>query len=278
MANAKSKNTWYGQATEIAITDVFSKRSLTNPFPEYIKENDWHIMIDDAACWINQFEKITNIHIYSCERIGNKTATENADLIINNTIHVEIKTVEGNGKATYAATSWNRLRDNYGIPIDSSKYLKNTGLGKLLVEYFGDIINLDNDAPMSIDAFAAFKEKNIIDKNFSDNWKKLDKKYRKEEVKKIVTFLINNPDIAKIMATDIATKSICHKETPDYYVVWSRKQKKITYLYDKTDIISLSSSYDIRTTKPGLGWYIGPFKLNLRWGNEFTNPAITIFI
>lgn len=277
MGNTKADNQWNGKGMEQAINTVYNKYPRINPYPKHLTELEWNNLLHEAELWIPKFEKRFG-KIHSCEWIGGKTMTESGDLIING-YKIEVKRVKGDSKATWTSTSWGTLRDEYGCPVDCQTYLKDTGLGEMLVKQFGKIVSLTNESPMTVANFEHFKHTIGIDKAFEKEWKAKDKKEREKKVTEIITYLKNNIDIAKKLMNDIATKNIIHKELPDYYVVWSYDKEEIIYYYDKSDLLSLNSNFKLyQTSKQKLGWFLGPFKINFRWQNEFTNPTITIFI
>ena len=118
MINKKADNQWFGKGFEQAIYIVFNKLPQINPYPQHIDDNNWIDMINDAFIFISQYDEA----ITSCEWIGNKTKTEDGDLIINNK-KIEVKRVSEN-KGTYLNTSWKNCADKYGFELNSQKFLK----------------------------------------------------------------------------------------------------------------------------------------------------------
>ena len=273
MINKKADNQWFGKGFEQAIYIVFNKLPQINPYPQHIDDNNWIDMINDALIFISQYDEV----ITSCEWIGNKTKTEDGDLIINNK-KVEVKRVSEN-KGTYLNTSWKNCADKYGFELNSQKFLQENNLYAELEKQFGkNAFDAENASPFTQDQSSKIQKEH---KEWYKKYSKLESIAREKIVTQVVTKLKNNNDLTAIFLGDIISKNISNKNMPEKLVVYNYIKKAITFNYDNKTLKYMNKDYSItQSSRQKLGFSIGNFRIQIGWQNGagLNNPTVRIFI
>lgn len=273
MINKKADNQWFGKGFEQAIYIVFNKLPQINPYPHYIDDDNWIDMINDAFIFISQYDEV----ITSCEWIGNKTKTEDGDLIINNK-KVEVKRVSEN-KGTYLNTSWKNCADKYGFELNSQKFLQENNLYTELEKQFGkNTFDTENASPFTQDQSSKIQKEHP---EWYKKYSKLESVAREKIVTKVVTKLKNNDDLTAIFLGDIISKNISNKKMPEKLVVYNYIKKAITFNYDNKTLKYMNKDYSVtQSSRQKLGFSIGNFRIQIGWQNGagLNNPTVRVFI
>lgn len=269
----KAENQWYGKAFEQVINAVFHQVKINNPYPLHVEEKDFQKMFKHAKSFIENFEK-KYFKINSMEWVGNKTSTENGDLIVNGLV-VEVKYTE-KGNATWLNTNMDRFHDTYGFPKTYKDYMMEAGLYDILVKNLGEEVSLENVSPISDGARA----KKIQSMSFYKDYAKKENDVRTKYTSDVFKFLKNSPEVEKQFTLDVVTKGICQKTMPDFLCSFHYGDDSFES-YSKEDLMALYKDGKItQTSRQKLGFYAGKIQIAIGWQNcnGLCNPTIRGFI
>lgn len=267
MINNKAENQWYGKGFEIAIYKVFNKFSLTNPFSEYINNEEWLHLLNDAKLFIKYYN--SNEKIISIEWIGNHTSTMDGDLIINGE-KVEIKRVS-KGLGTWGNFTIKHIYKYLSNDFQPhTEFMKKVGL----YEQFAAVSK--SHAWMK-DPYATSPLSMDEAKIYGDNFTVLDEEWRKNFVKAIYQNLLNNPKNIQRLINDCITKEISpKKKMPKKLIVYNYITNTITNF---ADIDLIKKEYDNSIKANEFGIILDSIRINFSWKNHCGhNLAMYVFL
>ena len=267
----KAENQWYGKAFEQVICAVYNKIKIENPYPVHVEEKDFQKMFTHAKSFIESFEnKYFNIH--TIEWVGNKTSTENGDLIVNGLFVVEVKYTK-KGNATWLNTNMDRFHEIYGFPKTYKDYMLEAGLYDILIENLGKEVSLDNVSPIS----DGIRAKKIQLMSFYKDYERKEIAVRTKYTSDVFKFLKNNPEMEQQFTLDIVTKGICQKAMPDFLCSFHYGDNSVDF-YNKEDLMTLYKDGKItQTARQKLGFTRAKFKSQLV-GRTVMDFVILLFV
>ena len=203
----------------------------------------------------------------SAKWVGNKTETENCDIIINDK-HIEIKYVSS-GNGTYYNTSLYCL-EKYGFDIH--KYLEESGIFLLLEEYQIPY-SKTNKSPVNQTTSSHIRHNNPT---LYQKIEELDQQMRSKLVNDLALFFNDNMDLAYDFYDDLINKNISKikKSKPDELWVYN-------YIDKTSFLLDLSTKSNIQVMSgTNLGLTLNNLRIQIGWqnGNGLNNPTIRVFL
>lgn len=279
--HTKGNNQYFGEYMEKALCAIINKKEIINDTGYAFTEKDIELMNEQAYDWF----KRDFPYAYKAEYLGRKTATADCDIIINDTEHVELKYVsEGNG--TYLNTSVYYFTQ-FGFNFHN--YMENMGYLDLLVNLFGNIVNLKNNSPINE------KNSSNIRKNQTDIYKNIiipaDKEVRKTFVNDLINYF-SKPEHyndLQIFGHQMLTKETptSQKRNPDFISVYGYKDNIIRRIYPDqilkpNEPITITQEESInRKKEPVFSIKLNKIiRVQIGWqnGTGLYNPTIRVFI
>lgn len=263
MKIAREYNQYYGRYIERGIVDYTNNLPIQNyeefAFPtEHIKT-----MNNDIAIIANYLNS-SNIRY-----IGNHTANEDGDLVVDNTI-VELKYTDGS-LGTYFNTSTEFVK--YIGFTTFSEYLKSQGYYNDLIQ-LGVEVNINNVSPVSM---ATSKD---IRHNNPELYKQIigiEKDYRLRYVALLYQYLISNNEARLQFIKNLITKEASNKNMPDRLIVFNHDAKWIRE-FKKQDILTRLEDNNLALSGGTIKMYGIHFTIAWQNGTGLNNPTIRVFL
>ena len=263
MKIAREYNQYYGRYIERGIADYANNRPIQNyeefAFPiEHIKTMNSDIKV--IANYLNS----SNI-----QYIGNHTANENGDLIVDNAI-IELKYTDGS-LGTYFNTSTEFVK-HIGF-ITFSEYLKSQGYYDVLSQ-LGIVVNMNNVSPVSMAV------SNYIRHNNPELYKQvidIEKDYRLRYVTSLYQYLIDNNEARLQFIKNLITKEASNKNMPDRLIVFNHDTKWIRE-FNKQDILTRLVDNNLTISGGTIKMYGIHFTIAWQNGTGLNNPTIRVFL
>lgn len=266
--NSRSNNQYYGKYFECCIVSALNKEEI-----EY-KEN-YSFTKEEKENIFKEAQKVAHfLGNHTATYVGNQTANESGDLILDNQEVIEIKRVS-QGTGTYFNTSIYYLQ-KFGF--DFKQYLKNYNYYDKLRENFKGVcfINERANSPVSQ------SDSSLIRHNYEDIYnreiKPLDLSIRKKFTEDFYNYLKNNTDKMYEFVSDMLNKNTetSKKQAPDRIIIYNYTKDTINEIVFK-DLLN-NCSEELKCSDTGISF--GNLRVQFSWQNGagLNNPTIRVFI
>lgn len=262
----KANNQYYSnyleEKTTYLLYNNYKEREVSFSFSE-----EELLELNEEALNISNFIK-KHFDVLKAERIGNHTGIENGDILINNNIILELKSVEKAGSGTYFNTSLNSISNLLNIK-PYNEFLKENDYYTNLKKITNILFREETSSPFLVEDYK--KLSNDEKKQIS----RLESPIRSKYVNLIYEAMINKnmeEDIAKYYLNKGRKNNI-----PDYIIISNRSKKKVRIL-SKEELSNLEFSDIVKRQKSII--FKGMFRMNFGWqnGNGICNPTIRVFL
>ena len=259
----REHNQYYGRYIERGIADYANNLPIQN-YEEFAFPADHIENMNSDIDIITNYLNTTNI-----QYIGNHTANENGDLIVDDAV-VELKYTDGS-LGTYFNTSTEFVK--YIGFTTFSEYLKSQGyyndLNQLGVE-----VNFNNISPVSMATSKNIRHNNtelyrqIID---------IEKVYRLKYVALLHQYLTSNIEARLQFIKNLITKAASNKNMPDRLIVFNHDAKWIKE-FNKQDILTRLVDDNLTLSGGTIKMYGVHFTIGWQNGTGLNNPTIRVFL
>ena len=263
MKIARNDNQYYGRYIERGVADYSNNLPIHNhegfPFPvEHIETMNVDVRI--IADYLNA---------ESIQYIGNHTANENGDLVVDGEV-VELKYADGS-LGTYFNTSTEFIK-HIGFTT-FSEYLKAEGYYDELTN-IGVEININNVSPVSMSVSKDIRHNNP---ELYRQIVAVEKSYRLNYVMSLYQFLIENNEARLRFVRNLITKEASNKNMPDRLIVFNHVNKWIRE-FNKQDILTRLDNNDLSVSGGTIKMYGVHFTIAWQNGTGLNNPTIRVFL
>lgn len=268
-SNSRADNQYYGKYRECCVV-----AQLNNEAVEY--HEDYDFTDNERSQLFNEAQLISDfLGQHKATYLGNHTASESGDILLDNGEVIEIKSVSA-GTGTYFNTSIYYFT-KYGFNFKD--YMEKYGLYDAIEKNFKDkgiSPNRKNNSPVSQ------TNSSFIRHNYEQLWKNeivpVDEAVRHIFIADIANYFSNYSEKIYEFISDMMNKNTAtsKKTAPDRLIVLNYAKNKVYEVDLKhfTDNISTN----IRITDKGL--VIGNIRIAISWQNGIglNNPTIRIFL
>ena len=275
-SNARADNQYFGKYFEIAIVEKCNNNmNIPNPH-DYEDVKDYNFTEQDLIVLNEQAKRVQQYigTVSTAIRVGNHTVSGVGDILIDNTITMEVKRVSA-GSGTYHNTSVYYFSE---FGFNFKDYMASFKLRETIEKYFPEInVSYKNNSPVNQENSHIIRHSNH--KEDYEKIKEIDEEMRLQFVKDIVNFFRNHPDKAQIFYKDMIEKRKISQQKETIV------DRFIVYNYNK-DTINEINLNDIKTNPINtiyindFGFCLGGLRIQIGWqnGNGLNNPTIRVFL
>lgn len=280
--HTRDNNQYFAEYIEKAVCAIINKKEIINDTGYPFTEKDMQLMNRHAQNWVEaEFS-----YAYHADYLGRKTITEDCDIIINYTDHVELKYIaEGNG--TYLNTSIYYFTQ---FGFDFHDYMENMGYLDFLTTVLGSkIVKRNNKSPVSQEVSSNIRKNNP--ELYKTDIVPADKKVRQTFVNDLINYFTNPEyyDDLQLFGYQMLIKETAtsQKRNPDFISVYGYSDDITRRIYPNqilkpNEPIIITQEQTFNKNKEA----IFSIKLNnvirvqIGWqnGTGLNNPTIRVFI
>ena len=263
MKIARNDNQYYGRYIERGVADYSNNLPIQNHEGFAFPVDHIETMNGDVCTIVNY------LNAESIQYIGNHTANENGDLMVDGKV-VELKYTDGS-LGTYFNTSTEFVK-HIGF-MTFSEYLKAEGYYDEL-SGMGIGVNTNNVSPVSM----------LVSKDIRHTKPELykqvvaaEKTYRLNYVMSLYQFLIDNNEARLQFVKNLITKEASNKNMPDRLIVFNHANKWIRE-FNKQDILTRLDNDGLSVSGGTIKMYGVHFTIAWQNGTGLNNPTIRVFL
>jgi hypothetical protein len=267
-SNTRATNQYYGKYRECCVVAHLNQSDVEYHEDYSFTAEEQKILFDEAKL-IADF-----LGDHTATYIGNYTANESGDILLDTGDTVEIKTVSA-GSGTYFNTSIYYFT-KFGF--DFKQYMEENGLYDAIEQSFGSMVSVSrkNNSPVNL------ASSSLIRHNYQNKWEEkivpIDKIMRMKFTQDIANYFAQNPDRIYEFISDMLNKNsvTSKKSSPDRLIVLNYRNRTVREINLKTFKDNISTN--IRTTDSGL--VIGKVRIAFSWQNGIglNNPTIRAYL
>ena len=263
MKIARNDNQYYGRYIERGVADHNNNLPIQN-HESFAFPLDHIETMNSDVCAIVNYLNAENI-----QYIGNHTANENGDLMVDGQV-VELKYTDGS-LGTYFNTSTEFIK-HIGF-ITYSEYLKAEG-------YYDELIGMGIDANTNNVSPVSMPMSKDIRHTKPELYKQViavEKTYRLNYVMSLYQFLIDNNEARLQFVKNLITKEASNKNMPDRLIVFNHANKWIRE-FNKQDILTRLDNDGLSVSGGTIKMYGVHFTIAWQNGTGLNNPTIRVFL
>lgn len=267
ITNTRATNQYYGKYRECCVVANLNKSPVDYKENYIFTEEEKEQMFSEGAVIASYLGD------HQATYLGDKTALESGDLLLDGRETVEIKCVS-NGNGTYYNTSIYYF-EKFGF--DFRQYMNRYGLYEALEKNFGSSIKISRTNKSPVNQSSSSYIRHNQEEIYNEKILPIDGVTRENFTLDVANYFTNHLDSLYEFISDMLEKNskTSKKNPPDRLIVYNYKKKKIKEInLEKFK----NSSCGITLTNKGL--IIGNIRIIFGWqnGNGLNNPTIRVFL
>lgn len=267
-SNSRAENQYYGKYRECSVVAHLNKTEIEY-HENFVFTAEEQMRLTKEAKLVADF-----IGNHKATYLGNKTANESGDILLDNGEVIELKSVSA-GSGTYFNTSiYYFLKFGFNF----KDYMARYGLYDVLENTFGKEVkvNRSNNSPVSQ------PNSSYIRHNHEELYKQLvlpvDAHMRMNFTQDIADYFITNPEkVYEFISDMLEKKSGTNKKTsPDRLIVLNYNKNSVREI----DLKNFKNNISTKVRATGEGLVIGNIRVAFSWQNGvgLNNPTIRVFL